>query len=449
MKAIILLLLLLLNIIIIEASYSSCKYNLEKCTSSLNRCNKAQKNLIQADKELRTNIYVQDNFIFEIYNIKKEIIGYTEILDTRNHIVHRLVSKIEIPKNNVIFYTDRDYLGLYQFYPVGEYARKDISLFIKTISSIIIPNNYIVYLYTFDNFQGIFKKVISNITFLEDFNDKTVSFEIVKKSNDTDYYALLYSDSNIQKLVIGQQKLILTQIKSLYILPNYELIIYKNDIVIDVINKPGLTVFYTQTQDIILSEITLIIHEINSNTFIKIILFENIDYTGTKDVFILNNITNFENNLIKTFNIVSSVIIPDGFHIQLFEYNNFTGANIILKNNINNLIKYTFNDRAKSIRIIPSNDITLEYVMIYTEKNFKGDIYFLPLGETNCDSSLWFCGKCIFQLQIKSIKIPNHYKVIINKSIIITDFTIILTKDNNDITNLLEVYVKSILVIKL
>jgi hypothetical protein len=443
-----LLLLLLLNIIIIEASYSSCKSELASYKNLLNKYRKEKNNLIQADKELTTGIYVQDDFIFEIYNNKKKLIGYTEILDTKNHYIHRLVPKNMIPENNVIFYTDIYYLGLYQFYPIGRYIKKDISLNERTISSIIIPDDYIVYLYAYDNFQGIFKKVTSNMTFLEDFNDKTVSFEIVRKNNDTDYYALLYSDSNIQKLVIGEQKLILTQIKSLYILPNYELIIYKNNIIIDVINKHGLTIFYTQIQNIIPSEITLVIHEINSNNITKVILFEDIDYTGTKEVFILNNITNFENELIRTNNTVSSIIIPDGFHIQLFEYNNYTGANIILKNNINNLIKYTFNDRTKSIKIISSNSINPEYVTIYTEKNFNGDSYYLPLGETICDSSFWFHNKCLFQLQIKSIKIPNNYKVIINKSIIITDFTIILTKDSNDITNFLEVYIKSIIVTK-
>lgn len=442
------ILLLLLNIIIIDAFYSSCKSDLSSYKNSLNKCKKEKNNLIQADKDLRTGVYVQDDFIFEIYNNKKQFIGYTEILDTRHHSIHRLVPKVNIPENNVIFYTDRDYLGLYQFYPIGKYAKKDISLNERTISSIIIPDNYIVYLYAYDNFHQGFYKVTSNFTFLEKFNDRTVSFEIVEKSHDTDYYAIIYSDTNQQKLIIGEQKLLLTQIKSIYILPDYELLIFKNDKIYDIFNRNYCHIDAHDFTENYMS-IKLVIHKINSNNITKVILFEDIDYKGLKEVFILDNITNFENELIRTNNTVSSINIPDGFHIQLFEHKNYTGANIILKNNTNNLIKYTFNDRTKSIKIISSNSIHPEYVTIYTEKNFKGDSYYLPLGETICDSSYWFHNKCLFQLQIKSIKIPNNYKVIINKSIIITDFTIILTKDSNDITNFLEVYIKSIIVIKL
>lgn len=436
------LLLLLINIIIIEASYSSCKSDLSSYKNSLNKCKKEKNNLIQSDKELRTGIYVQDDFIFEIYNNKKQFIGYTEILDTRHHSIHRLVPKVNIPENNVIFYTDRDYLGVYQFYPIGKYAKKDISLNERTITSIIIPDNYIVYLYAFDNFHQGFYKITSNFTLLEKFNDRTVSFEIVEKSHDTDYYAIIYFDNNQQKLILGEQKLLLTQIKSIYILPDYELLIFKNDKIYDIFNRNYCHLKNNDfTEDMI---IKLVIHKINSNNITKVILFEDIDYKGIKEIFIIHNSTNYE--LKDTFGKVSSISIPEGCYIQLFENTNFSGSNILFKHNINNLVEYNFNDKAKSIKIFFSNDINIEYVRVFSRTNYNGNSFYLPEGETICQYNIWSYNKC---LQINSIKIPAHYKVIINKVRLIHDLTVILTKDSYDITNYFEIYIKSIIVIRI
>ena len=437
------LLLLLFNIIIIEASYSSCKSDLSSYKNSLNKCEKKKNNLIQADKELRTSIYVQDDFIFEIYNNKKQFIGYTEILDTRHHYIHRLVQKVNITEKNVIFYTDKDYLGLYQFYPIGKYAKKDISLYEKTISSIIIPDNYIVYLYAYDNFHQGFYKVASNFTLLDKFNDRTVSFEIVEKNHETDYYAIIYSDTNQQKLIIGEQTLLLTQIKSIYILPDYELLIFKNDKIYDIFNKNYCHLKnHDFTEDYM--SIKLVINKINSNNITKVILFEDIDYKGIKEVFIMNNSTNYE--LKDTFGKVSSISIPEGYYIQLFENNNFSGSNILFKHNVNNLVEYNFNDRAKSMKIFFSNDINIEYVRVFSQMNYHGNSFYLPEGETICQYDIWSYNKC---LQIKSIKIPSHYKVIINKVRLIHDLTVILTKDSYDTTNYFEIYIKSIIVIRI
>lgn len=436
------LLLLLINIIIIEASYSSCKSDLSSYKNSLNKCKKEKNNLVQSDKELRTGIYVQDDFIFEIYNNKKQFIGYTEILDTRHHSIHRLVPKVNITENNVIFYTDRDYLGLYQFYPIGQYAKKDISLNERTISSIIIPDNYIVYLYAYDNFNKGFYKVTSNFTLLDKFNDRTISFEIVEKNHDTDYYGVIYSETNQQKLIMGEQSLLLTQIKLIYILPDYELLIFKNDKIYDIFNRNYCHKNYNFTEDYM--SIKLVINKINLNNITKVILFEDIDYKGMKEIFIINTTNNYE--LTKTYNIVSSIIIPEGYYIQLFENNNFSGANILFKHNINNLVEYNFNDRAKSMKIFYSNNIFIEYVKVFSQRNYYGNSFYLPEGETICQYDIWSYDKC---LQINSIKIPAHYKVIINKVRLIHDLTVILTKDSYDITNYFEIYIKSIIVIRI
>jgi hypothetical protein len=436
------LLLLLLNIIIIKASYSSCKSDLASYKNSLNKCKKEKNNLIQADKELRTGIYVQDDFIFEIYNNKKEFIGYTEILDTRHHYIHRLVPKVNIPENNAIFYTDRDYLGLYQFYPIGRYTKKDISLNERTISSIIIPDNYIVYLYAYDNFNKGFHKVTSNFTLLDKFNDRTISFEIVEKSHDTDYYGVIYSETNQQKLIMGEQSLLLTQIKLMYILPDYELLIFKNNKIYDIFNKNYCHKNYNFTEDYM--SIKLVINKINSNNITKVILFEDIDYKGIKEVYEINNSTNYE--LKDTFGKVSSISVPEGYYIQLFENNNFSGSNILFKHNVNNLVEYNFNDRAKSIKIFFSNDINIQYVKVFSQTNYHGNSFYLPEGETICQYDIWSYDKC---LQIKSIKIPAHYKVIINKVRLINDLNVILTKDSYDITNYFEIYIKSIIVIRI
>jgi hypothetical protein len=307
-----------------------------------------------------------------------------------------------------------------------------------------------VYLYAFDNFNRGFYKVTSNSTLLNDFNDRTVSFEIVEKSHDTDYYAIIYSDTNQQKLIIGEQSLVLTQIKSMNILPEYELLIFKNDKLYDIFNKNYCHKSYNFTEDYML--IKLVINKINSNNITKVILFEDIDYKGIKEIFIINTTNNYEltkiynYELTKTYNTVSSIIIPEGYYIQLFENNNFSGANILFKNNVNNLVEYNFNDRAKSIKIFFSKNILIEYVQVFSQRNYYGNSFYLPEGETICQYDIWSYDKC---LQIKSIKIPDNYKVIINKVRLLHDLTVILTKDSDDITSYFEIYIKSIIVIKI
>ena len=169
------------------------------------------------------------------------------------------------------------------------------------------------------------------------------------------------------------------------------------------------------------------------------ILHADIDFKG--EHFIVASKTNLDGTL-------SSIQVPAGYEVVLYDQPNQQGTYIVLSGEINNLIFYAFNDRAKSILLRPQTP--REDVAIYTKPDYKGEQMIVPIGRSECSSSqlLNFCKN----VYAASIKVPVGFKVTLTKAptpITNTERVYTYFEDAPEIRNYVDTLLVSVVVEKI
>jgi hypothetical protein len=134
-------------------------------------------------------------------------------------------------------------------------------------------------------------------------------------------------------------------------------------------------------------------------------LFGDIKYEGSKTV-----ITRFEGTFESDkfdASSISSLMISDGYEVQLFEHANFTGYNVVVSGHVQDLRAFAFNDIVKSYIIKPKSDIR-DMVQIV---NYQGHVQYLPVGTHQCSSHQKAFDWCNVMYYNAKIKIPSNLKM--------------------------------------
>jgi hypothetical protein len=151
---------------------------------------------------------------------------------------------------------------------------------------------------------------------------------------------------------------------------------------------------------------------------------------------------------------ISSVKIPEGLHLQIFENHDFTGASMFISGYIPNLKNYAFNDRMQSFIIVNTTDVAKEQVILYSKTNYNGEQIHVPLGYTKCDIDTndlnGFCRDGYENMRASSIFVPKGYRVVlVKKPFLWEDKTYHYSESHSNIRNMLDTAIVSINVIKI
>ena len=170
------------------------------------------------------------------------------------------------------------------------------------------------------------------------------------------------------------------------------------------------------------------------------ILHTDIEFKGGHH-FIVDGHANLDGTL-------SSIQIPAEYEAVLYDQPNQQGNYVVVSGEINNLIIYAFNDRAKSIDLRPYTP--REDVVIYTKPNYTGEKMTLPIGHSECRSSqlLNFCQ----HVYASSIKVPPGFKATLTKAptpITRSERIYTYLEDTPNIRNYVDTLLVSVLVDKI
>jgi hypothetical protein len=226
---------------------------------------------------------------------------------------------------------------------------------------------------------------------------------------------------------------------------DYEILIYSDDVLIDVIRSKE-SIFGSKQITIPDTIFNAVVQKIFENDDKYIVFYEDIDFKGPR--FILK--ANSTRLITKTNGKLSSLKIHPSYEVVLYEQANFEGAYVVVSSDINNLHFYAFNDRAMSIIVRPKNDKECnENVVIYTKLHFTGESMIVPMGRSECgiNKLLDFCDN----KYAGSIKVPLGFKAtIIKKSIPIigNERVYTYTQDTYNIQNYIDTLITSVIVEK-
>ena len=433
------------------------------CNSMNSRIDKIQTKLNQVSKEneqlLKKNIAIGSDFALQVSK-DGNIYGYiydeykpsmTIPPDSQIQIIQK---PIYTHTNYVRVFYDIGNKGLFTDLSVsGNYNASQISLPPRSISSISIPHGYQVILYAEDNFQGEHIVLTHSHDNLGKFNDRTQSIEIVKLFiKKPEHLAVIYSHpehtGKQYGLVIGNNTVSSSQIKSVLIDPDYEVLIYSNDVLIDIIrSKEGI--FGNSRRVQIVSPNTVfnvVVQKVSEHVDKYIVLYDDIDFKGPR--FILK--ANATSSITHANGKLSSLYIHPEYEVILYEKTNFEGTYVVVSADTNNLNFYAFNDRAMSILIRPKNSKEcVENVVIYSKPNYMGESMIVPIGKSECgvNNLLDFCDN----IYAGSIKVPLGFKVtIIKKSIpiILNERVYTYTNDTSNIISFMDTLITSVIVEK-
>lgn len=420
----ILILTLLLPGIVSGRSCSKCSCS---CQHANSRADKAQQALNQANRMndiLRgTKIALGTDFALRVSS-NGNTIGYiydefspAMTLPPNSQI--QVVPKPSAPNSNtttnyVRIYYDVNHLGLFTDLSVsGNYSASQISLPRRSISSIVIPSGFQVILYAEDNFQGEHVVLTDSHRHLDKFNDKTQSIEIIPIfTKMPEHIAIVYShpehSGKQQVLVVGNNSITGSLIKSIVLHSDYDMLIYQDDVLINVIHS---TTHRVQT-NYPTKQFNVVVQKKTEHSTKYAVFYEDVDFKGAH--FIL--MSNPAGSMADANGKLSSMRIPSDYEVVLYDQTNFYGTYLVVSGDVNNLNFYAFNDRAKSILIRPKNvQNSHENVAIYANPNYGGEEMTLPIGRSQCSSSLmllYFCNEAY----AGSIKVPSGFKVTVTKA---------------------------------
>jgi hypothetical protein len=435
--------------------HCSCKILNSKINDGQNRLKETNR---YNDELLRKNIHLGNDFALRVSNnrntigyIHNEYSPYMSIpLNSEIHIIPKEISS----SNSVRVFYDINNKGLFTDLSIpGNYTSSQISLPPRSISSINIPNGFQVIMYAEDNFQGEHIVLTSSNDNLKKFNDRTVSIEIIDAfTKKPEHVAVAYSNIDYngkqQGLSLGNNTLISSQLKSIMIDPNHEVLIYSDGILIEIV-RPIESIFSCSRHikiNIANKLLDVVVQEISEETNKYIVFYEDIDFKGSRFIVKANTTSAIEYADGK----LSSIRIHPEYEVVLYDQTNFQGSYIIVNGDINNLHYYAFNDRAMSIMVRPKNSKkSFENVVLYSKPYYNGESMIVPIGHSLCSSSklLNFCD----DVYVGSIKVPEGFKVTINKNsipLIINERVFTYTQDTSNIKNYFDTLITSIIVEK-
>ena len=317
--------------------------------------------------------------------------------------------------NYVRIYYDTNYQGLFTDLSIpGNYSASQISLPRRSISSIVIPSGFQAILYSEDNFQGEHIVLTDSQAKLDKFNDKTQSVEIVPIfTKMPEHLAVVYShpehSGKQQGLVVGTNTVASSQFKSIVIHSDYEVLIYSDDLLIDIISGSSRRVQIISPNMVF----TVVVQKISEYSNQYVVFYEDADFKGAHFILMSKPTGTMSHSNGK----LSSMRIPPEYEVVLYDQTNFQGTYIVVSGgDVNNLNFYAFNDRAMSILIRPKNaKNSHENVAIYSKPNYGGERMTLPVGRSECSSSLKLLHFCD-EVYAASIKVPSGFKVTLTKS---------------------------------
>ena len=458
----IVIILVLLGLFITNIQAKRCNSCCSKQRCSEKEQNNLKKIVSDQQKELdmlkSKIIYLDPDQMIQLYDSNNQLIG--NIVDEMKVSMigknMRIVPRIMPSKNSAVLYADIDMRGVHISLLPGRYTSQQISLPKNSISSISIPENIEVVLYSNDHFEGNSILLSNNVSNLgkHNFNDKSVSIEILVKENEKsdNVFAEVFYNPNFHgkkiSLVEGNNQVEMYQIRSLKMKEDYQIKVYHNSDLIDIIDKNISDISLPKSDNGLYKLMLSKINPVEKLT--TIILYKDINYNGKKYYIDTTNKTHF-NHLDSS---ISSIQIPLGFHLQIFDKDDFTGSSINITGNISNLKNYAFNDRLRSF--ITHNDTHLDndHVILYSEPDYKGNVVYVPLGFTKCDiDNNDFNGMCrngVYNNRASSIYVPKGYSVSIEKKQILWENNIYYyTENNSNIRNWIDTALVSIEVKKM
>jgi hypothetical protein len=290
-RIVIILVLLVLGAVNIEAK--RCNGCCAKKRCSEKEQNRLAKLVQDQQKEINMlrskTIHLDADQMLIVYDDNNNIIGHVVDKFYPNLIGKnmRIVPRIATPKNTTVFYMDKIMTGIFISLEPGSYTSKQISLPRNSISSISIPEHLEVVLYSNDNFQGNSILVSNSVSNLVDhsFNDQTVSIEIIEKKDYTScansigrvYYNKNFNGKSIS-LVLGANEIDMYQIQSIEIGEGYDIKVYSNLNVVDIIDKNTSDISLTKSKNGIYTFVVSKIEPVEKN--LTIILYTDINYNG-------------------------------------------------------------------------------------------------------------------------------------------------------------------------
>jgi hypothetical protein len=374
-------------------------------------------------------IPLSDKYEFVIYDKNGNILGVTTSLGFINYpgavkfdIRPRTVI---IDDHSVVFYSDEGYKGFHVSLPIGEYSADAIKLRPGTISSVKIPSGMNVLLYFRDHFESEYlflSESVSNLVH-KGFNDRTVSIKIIQSyQHDKNSLVSLFDNTNYDGFSqdSNQTEFKLRYFRSIKIHPDYQLEIYSQS------DSKRLRVISQDETNVIFNQLNRpeIYGKLVKGKTPVLQLFGDIKYEGPKTVITKIKGT-FESEKFEPSSI-SSLVISDGYEVQLFEHANFSGYTAVVSGHVQDLRVFAYNDLIKSYIIRPKSEV-IDMVQI---KNYKGHDQFLPMGTHDCSSQQKAFDWCNAVYYNAKLKIPSNLKIEATNEGIIWSNTFELTQDS-------------------
>jgi hypothetical protein len=388
--------ILFLSLVLIASFIASCdarsRSDLQRALGRANmqihreqqNLNKERADCAKFRASLDNLLPMSDSYEFVIYDRNNKFLGTTTSLSFINF---EGASKFDIrprtviPDNHVIFYADSDYKGFHVSLPIGEYPADTIKLRPRSISSVKVPAGMNVLLYFQDHFQSEYLFLTGSVSNLVEkgFNDRTISIKVVPSyHHDENSLVSLFDNTEFQGYSqdFSQTEFKLSYFKSIKIHPDYQLEIYSraDSKLLRVISKDETNVYFKPWDR------PEIYGKLVKGKTPVLELFGDIKYEGAKTV-----ITDFQGTYVtQKFepSSVSSLMLSDGYEVQMFEHVNLTGYSAVVSGHVQDLRVYAFNDHMKSYIIRPKSDV-VDMVQI---KNYAGHVQYLPVGTHQCSS---------------------------------------------------------------
>ncbi len=365
----------------------------------------------------------------------------------------KIVPRVENNTHNdgfVRLFFDNNHKGLFTDLRVpGNYTASQISLPRNSVSSLQIPHGFQAVLYAHDGFNGDHVVVSGSVSNLDKFNDRMQSIEITKIFvKEPEHIAVIYSHPGYA----GKQQGLLhrsnysiksSDIRSISIQSGYNVLIYTPDTMtlLDVIQSSSSSIICNPMWHHATTHLHVVVQDAASSCSNPYaILHTDIDFKGGHFI-VDGQHANLDGTL-------SSIQIPAEYEAVLYDQPNQQGNYLVVSGEINNLVFYAFNDRAKSITLRPHTPH--EHVVIYTKPNYTGEKMTLPMGLSECSSTelLNFCQN----VYAASIKVPTGFKATLTKQptpITHSDRIYTYLEDTPNIRNYVDTLLVSVLVEKM
>jgi hypothetical protein len=291
----------------------------------------------------------------------------------------------------------------------GNYTASQISLPRHSVSSLIIPSGFQGILYAQDGLTGDHVVVSGAVSNLDKFNDRMQSIVIAKDFvKEPEHIAVVYSHQahggKQQGLILGNNTVWAVEIKSISIQPGYQALIYTHDAMtlLDIIHSSSSSIIPNPFRTDGTQQLHVVIQPTTDTPYA--ILYKDVDFKCSH--FMVESKANLDGTL-------SSIQVPAGYEAVLYDQPDQKGTYVVLSGEVRNLHFYAFNDRAKSILLRPQT--LREDVVIYTKPSYDGEQMIVPIGRSECSSSLKLLNFCE-NVYAASIKVPAGFKVILTKA---------------------------------